>query len=79
MQDLLQYIDLDYYRSAQLLIARAEIAQLRGQSLVLECTETQCKILGEASRPLDQTAHAASSVPSGATQINSSRCGDLDH
>ena len=30
MDDLLQYIDLDYYRSAQLLIARAEIAQLRG-------------------------------------------------
>ena len=32
MDDLLQYIDLDYYRSAQLLIAHAEIAQLRRQS-----------------------------------------------
>jgi len=29
MEDLLQYIDLDYYRSARLLIVRAEIAQLR--------------------------------------------------
>ncbi len=29
MDDLLQYIDLDYYRSARLLIVRAEIAQLR--------------------------------------------------
>jgi hypothetical protein len=29
MQDLLQYIDLDYYRAARLAIARAEIAQLR--------------------------------------------------
>jgi hypothetical protein len=31
MEDLLQYIDLDYYRSARLLIVRAEIAQLRTQ------------------------------------------------
>jgi hypothetical protein len=31
MEDLLQYIDLDYYRSARLLIVRAEIAQLRRQ------------------------------------------------
>jgi hypothetical protein len=29
MEDLLQYIDLDYYRSARLLIVRAEITQLR--------------------------------------------------
>jgi hypothetical protein len=29
MDDLLQHIDLDYYRAAQLLIVRAEIAQLR--------------------------------------------------
>lgn len=29
MDDLLQYIDLDYYRSARLLIVRAEITQLR--------------------------------------------------
>ena len=29
MDDLLQYIDLDYYRSARLVIVRAEIAQLR--------------------------------------------------
>ena len=29
MQDLLQYIDFDYYRSARLVVVRAEIAQLR--------------------------------------------------
>jgi len=31
MEDLLRYIDLDYYRSARLVIVRAEIAQLRQQ------------------------------------------------
>jgi hypothetical protein len=35
MQELLQYLDLDYYRSAQLLIAHAEIAQLRRHSSAL--------------------------------------------
>jgi hypothetical protein len=30
MQDLLQQIDLDYYRSVRLLIAYAELEQLRG-------------------------------------------------
>jgi hypothetical protein len=29
MDDLLRYIDVDYYRAARLLIVRAEIAQLR--------------------------------------------------
>jgi hypothetical protein len=63
MQDLLQYIDLDYYRSARLLIARAEIAQLRRQSLAR--TEQQRKIPAGASRPVgdfDQTAHATPTV-----------------
>jgi hypothetical protein len=32
MEDFLQHIDLEYYRSARLLIVRAEIAQLRRQS-----------------------------------------------
>jgi hypothetical protein len=31
MEDLLRHIDLDYYRSARLVIVRAEIAQLRQQ------------------------------------------------
>jgi hypothetical protein len=31
MEDFLQHIDLDYYRSVRLLIVRAEIAQLRQQ------------------------------------------------
>jgi len=36
MQELLQEIDLDYYRSAQLLIVRAELEQLRRESLVAD-------------------------------------------
>ena len=32
MQELLQQIDLDFYRSAQLLIVRAEIEHLRQRS-----------------------------------------------
>jgi hypothetical protein len=43
MQDLLQYIDVDYYRSARLLIARAEIAQLRGQSPALARHQQHCE------------------------------------
>jgi hypothetical protein len=59
MDDLLQYIDQDYYRSARLLIARAEIAQLRRQSSAR--TEQQRKNPTGASHPVgdfDQTAHA---------------------
>jgi hypothetical protein len=66
MQDLLQYIDVDYYRSARLLIARTEIAQLRRQSSALARAE-QCKIPAGASRPaddFDQTADATSIVQS---------------
>jgi hypothetical protein len=61
MQDLLQYIDLDYYRSARLVIARAEIAQLRRQASAPARTEQQLKILTEPSRAIDgshQTVHA---------------------
>jgi hypothetical protein len=46
MQDLLQCIDLDYYRAAQLLIARAEIAQLRRQESALVRTVQQSRIPG---------------------------------
>jgi hypothetical protein len=61
MHDSLQYIDLDFYRSAQLLIARAEIAQLRRQASALARTEQQCKMPTGTSHPvddLDQTSHA---------------------
>ena len=43
MQDLLQFIDLDYYRSTRLLIARAELAQLRQQPSAIACVEQQSK------------------------------------
>jgi hypothetical protein len=58
MQDVLKYIDLDYYRSAQLLIAHAEIAQLRRQSSALARTEQQRKIPAGASRTLDDVMDA---------------------
>ena len=63
MEDLLQYIDVDYYRSARLLIARAEIAQLRRQSSALARTEHQGNIFTGACPPVDdydQTAPATS-------------------
>ena len=53
MQDILQYIDVDYYRSAQLLIARAEIAQLRQQTSEMARTEQPRKGPAQASRPVD--------------------------
>jgi hypothetical protein len=59
MDDLLQYIDLDYFRSAQLLIAHAEIAQLRRQASAVARTAPQCNIPAAASRPVnavDETA-----------------------
>jgi hypothetical protein len=74
MQDFLQYIDLEYYRSAQLLIARAEIAQLRQRSSTLARPEHRCKTLTGASRPvgdLDQTAHATLTVQSAPPEMNS--------
>jgi hypothetical protein len=53
MQDLLQHIDHDYYRSAQLIIARAEIAQLRRQASASVRSEQQCKIPTGALCPVD--------------------------
>jgi hypothetical protein len=82
MEDLLQHIDLDFYRSAQLLIARAEIAELRRQSSASARTEQQRKTPVEATCPaadFDQTAHAASIDQSGSPEIKSSRARDLDH
>ena len=76
MQDLLQYIDVDYYRSARLLIARAEIVQLRRQTSALARTEQQIKNPAGASRPADdsdQTAHSAPIVQSGSPEMKFSR------
>lgn len=53
MQDLLQYIDVDYYRSARLLIARAEIAQFRRQASALARTNPPLKLPAAVSRPVD--------------------------
>lgn len=65
MQDLLQYIDVDYYRSARLLIARAEIAELRRQASALACTDPPRKLPTAVTRParpvddFDRAAQAA--------------------
>jgi hypothetical protein len=80
MQDLLQYIDLDFYRSAQLLIARAEIAQLRRQSSALAHTEQQRQFPNGASRPVGdfhRTAHATPVAQSDSPEMKFLR--DLDH
>jgi hypothetical protein len=53
MQDLLQHIDLDYYRTARLLIARAEVAQLRGRSPPSARVEQRGKMPSEAARAVD--------------------------
>ena len=76
MQDLLQRIDLDYYRSARLLIARAEIAQLRQQASGLARTERPrikqhgVPTLGEA---FDQTGHATATAQSASPEMKTSR------
>jgi len=44
MQELLQQIDLDYYRSAQLLIVRAELEQLRQGRSALADVERRSNI-----------------------------------
>jgi hypothetical protein len=75
MQDLLQRIDLDYYRAAQLLIVRAEIAQLRRQSSALARTGQHRKIPREsrAVDDFDQGAHAAPVVQSDSPEMKSWR------
>jgi len=59
MQDLLQHIDFDYYRSARLLIVRAEIAQLRRQSSALAPADQKSKIPTGASHRVDDSDQAA--------------------
>jgi len=63
MQDILQHIDVDYYRSAQLLIARAEIAQLRRQLSAWARTEQPRKVPTGASRPVDALNQTDDSAP----------------
>jgi hypothetical protein len=53
MEDLLQQIDLDYYRSALLLIVRAEIEQLRRQPSALAFVERPSKVPVGMSRPIE--------------------------
>jgi hypothetical protein len=52
MEDLLRYIDLDYYRSARLVIARAEVAQLR--------KGVAASTRAETSHPVDDTKESPS-------------------
>ena len=52
MQDLLQQVDPDFYRSVRLLIVRAELEQLRRARSIFSDVEKRCKIpLGMARLP----------------------------
>jgi hypothetical protein len=82
MQDLLQYIDLGFYRSAQLLIAHAEIAQLRRQCSALVGPEQQGKVFTSMARSvadLDHTGDPTATIQSASTERQVTRSGDLDH
>lgn len=51
LEEPLQQIDQDYYRTVQLLIARAEIAQLRRQASAVARTERLRNIPAETHSP----------------------------
>jgi hypothetical protein len=53
MEDLLQQLDLDYYRSALLLIVRAEIEHLRREPSALAFVERLSKVPVGTSRPVE--------------------------
>jgi len=53
MEDLLQQIDLDYYRSARLIIARAQIAQLRQELTASARVEQKSRIPLRTSRAIE--------------------------
>jgi hypothetical protein len=66
MQGLLKYIDFDNYRSTQLMIARAEIAELRRQASAPARTEQPLTIPTIARRPVgdfEQTLFVDSEPP----------------
>ena len=56
MQDLLPQLDLDYYRSALLLVARAEVKRLRQEPSTCVYSDDGAKSLG---RPVWQMARPA--------------------
>jgi hypothetical protein len=53
MPELLQHIDLDYYRSAQLLVARGDIERLRHERATCADVEIRRKIPPDASPSAD--------------------------
>jgi hypothetical protein len=64
MQELLQQIDLDFYRSARLLIVRAEIEHLRQRSSASADVEGRSKI------PLSGTSSSGENSSHGCQPIN---------
>jgi hypothetical protein len=56
MQDLLQQLDLDYYRSALLLVARAEVERLRQERSAFTDVEGRDKTWFGASRTAERAA-----------------------
>ena len=73
MQELLQQIDPDYYRSARLLIVRAELEQLRQWRLASLDVERRSKIpLGMSRSPdsCNQPLARAAIVQSFSPEVN---------
>jgi hypothetical protein len=56
MQDFLQQIDLDYYRSALLLVARADVERLREEHSISVDVEKRSKIPLSTCLPADSAA-----------------------
>jgi hypothetical protein len=56
MQDLLQQLDLEYYRSALLLVARAELERLRQERSAVTDVERRAKTPFGASSTAERAA-----------------------
>jgi len=75
MQEALQQIDPDYYRCARLLIARAELEQLRQWQSAFVDLERRSKIPLGVSRSADrdrQLSVRAASIQSCSPEVNAS-------
>lgn len=56
MQDLLQQLDRDYYRSVLLLVARAELERLQHEQRHAHAADASCRIIGSSvARKLAQS------------------------
>jgi hypothetical protein len=63
MQDLLQQIDADYYRSALLLIVRAELERIRQGQLALADVDRQSKTASGKSGAASSSIRSLEPLP----------------